>query len=592
MAIKRALVVDDSKSAGLVLRRMLEQQNIAVDMAESGEAAIKFLRSNRPDVVFMDHIMPGMNGLEAAKAINTNPQTTGIPIVMYTSTEGEAYAQKAKAHGAIGILSKPPKVEVLTHFIRQLTFAAPAPAEAAVTPAAPPAVPPTAAAPAGAIEEMARHTAESAAQNAVQLLVTRVLQEQLSELRQDLVARAEDVARQATVELAQAQFTELEGQLKGYLQAQLGELQARIAKPIDQLGVLEEITKVASSVAIRDATEVATQTAQRVAQQAARDVAMHTASDIARQAAKELVATRTNALADQLRNYVNEQLAEFHARPGETTTLAPSALGSLQEQVAELHARIAKPTDRPELLEEITKVASTVAIRDATEVATQTAQRVAQQTARDVTMHTAGDIAREAAKELVTTRTNALADQLRDYVNEQLAEFHARPEETTTLAPSALEEIKSVARAAADQAATTIAADTASRVADQLYAKRARTLTEELRQTNEDLRRQVTELRRDNEAQRASMRDELRNMAQSVAARVAVDALAQATRPGPPQTGSETAKHAASLAVRLLESSLITAERAQRQRTYVLAGAAAAVGMIASAVVFLLNSSH
>ena len=60
---KRALVVDDSRSARVVLTRMLERYGILVDSADSAEAALDYLKEGRPDVIFMDHLMPGMDGL-------------------------------------------------------------------------------------------------------------------------------------------------------------------------------------------------------------------------------------------------------------------------------------------------------------------------------------------------------------------------------------------------------------------------------------------------------------------------------------------------------------------------------------------------
>ena len=62
MAIKRALVVDDSRSARLALRRLLEKQSLAVSEAESGEIALDMPQSAAVDVVFMDHTMPGYGG--------------------------------------------------------------------------------------------------------------------------------------------------------------------------------------------------------------------------------------------------------------------------------------------------------------------------------------------------------------------------------------------------------------------------------------------------------------------------------------------------------------------------------------------------
>src|ERR1700753_1388276 len=104
MARKRALVVDDSKSARVILSRMLEKYDIEVDMAESAEQAIEYLQGNRPDAIFMGHLMPGMDGLQAVKAIKGNPQTAMIPIMMYTSQEGELYVGQARALGAMGVM--------------------------------------------------------------------------------------------------------------------------------------------------------------------------------------------------------------------------------------------------------------------------------------------------------------------------------------------------------------------------------------------------------------------------------------------------------------------------------------------------------
>jgi CheY-like chemotaxis protein len=106
MARKRALVVDDSKSARVILSRMLEKYDIEVDMAESAEQAIEYLNGNRPDAIFMDHLMPGMDGLQAVKVIKSNALTATIPIMMYTSQEGELYVGQARALGAMGVLPK------------------------------------------------------------------------------------------------------------------------------------------------------------------------------------------------------------------------------------------------------------------------------------------------------------------------------------------------------------------------------------------------------------------------------------------------------------------------------------------------------
>ncbi len=120
MGAKRALIVDDSKSARLFLARALEKFDIDVDSAESAEAAIEYLTSNRPDVIFMDHLMPGMDGLQAVQAIKNDPRTATIPIMMYTSQEGELYLGQARALGAVGVLPKQIKPTDVSKVLYQL----------------------------------------------------------------------------------------------------------------------------------------------------------------------------------------------------------------------------------------------------------------------------------------------------------------------------------------------------------------------------------------------------------------------------------------------------------------------------------------
>ncbi|MGI9234604.1 MAG: response regulator [Woeseiaceae bacterium] len=103
---KTALIVDDSKTARIVLQKMLEAHDLNVDNAESAESALTYLSDNRPDIIFMDHEMPGMDGFEAVSAIKKNPATATIPIMMYTAQEGELYVGQARALGAVGVLPK------------------------------------------------------------------------------------------------------------------------------------------------------------------------------------------------------------------------------------------------------------------------------------------------------------------------------------------------------------------------------------------------------------------------------------------------------------------------------------------------------
>src|ERR1700722_7401393 len=130
MTARRALVVDDSKSARAFLTRILERYELVVDGVETAEQAIEYLTVQRPDVIFMDHLMPGMDGFQAVQAIKNNPRTATIPIMMYTSQEGELYLSQARALGAIGVLPKQIKHADVSKALEQLhLLGAPAGAE-------------------------------------------------------------------------------------------------------------------------------------------------------------------------------------------------------------------------------------------------------------------------------------------------------------------------------------------------------------------------------------------------------------------------------------------------------------------------------
>lgn len=120
MTKKRALIVDDSRSARVILSRMLEAYDLEVDAAESAELALEYLRQSRPDVIFMDHLMPGMDGFQAIQAIKSNPDTAMIPVMMYTSQEGELYVSQARALGAVGVLPKTVKQGDVSRVLYQL----------------------------------------------------------------------------------------------------------------------------------------------------------------------------------------------------------------------------------------------------------------------------------------------------------------------------------------------------------------------------------------------------------------------------------------------------------------------------------------
>ena len=118
--VKKALVVDDSRLARIALSKLLQRRNVDVDMVATGTEALDYLRTARPDVVFMDYMMPDMDGFEATRRIRLLPGETDIPVVMYTAQEHEQDRERAEALGIAGFLTKPSGEESLEEILASL----------------------------------------------------------------------------------------------------------------------------------------------------------------------------------------------------------------------------------------------------------------------------------------------------------------------------------------------------------------------------------------------------------------------------------------------------------------------------------------
>jgi CheY-like chemotaxis protein len=206
---RTALIVDDSRLACAVLGRLLEQEGFHVEMAFSAQEALERLRKEHPDVVFMDHLMPGMTGLDAVRALKADSATAGIPVVMFSSQEGPEFASAAREAGAIAVLTKHTERSNLGYVLERLGDARPARAEAPAQPA------------------MARPPA------APQLLPTDRLTRE--DLRREMAPMLREQRDQIRTELL-AEFAILENHQDNMRRALLGRLETLLSRGLAQVG--------------------------------------------------------------------------------------------------------------------------------------------------------------------------------------------------------------------------------------------------------------------------------------------------------------------------------------------------------------------
>jgi len=117
---KKVLIVDDEPAVRQLVRRILSKY-YAVLEAEDGAEAVDMARSQKPDIILMDILMPRMDGLTACYAIKTDQTTKEIPLVMLTAIGYDLNRKLSKdIMGAEGYITKPFSSQILLEAIRQL----------------------------------------------------------------------------------------------------------------------------------------------------------------------------------------------------------------------------------------------------------------------------------------------------------------------------------------------------------------------------------------------------------------------------------------------------------------------------------------
>ena len=106
MGKEKILVVDDEENVRRLLRSMLGNKYIVLE-AKDGEVAIDIARSQRPDIILMDIMMPNIDGYTACYTIKQDPATKTIPVVMLTAVGQELNKKLAQEMGADGYITKP-----------------------------------------------------------------------------------------------------------------------------------------------------------------------------------------------------------------------------------------------------------------------------------------------------------------------------------------------------------------------------------------------------------------------------------------------------------------------------------------------------
>ena len=110
----KLMIVDDEPQNLELFGCVFEtEDDIETVLCESGDKALEKLKTFKPDVILLDIMMPGTDGIEVCRIIKSNPELSNIKIIMITGMAGDEVEQKAKAAGCDRFYLKPIRIPVL-----------------------------------------------------------------------------------------------------------------------------------------------------------------------------------------------------------------------------------------------------------------------------------------------------------------------------------------------------------------------------------------------------------------------------------------------------------------------------------------------
>jgi twitching motility two-component system response regulator PilH len=119
----RIMIVDDSPTDAHVLRKILEKHGYNTVLAADAREGIEVAHREKPDLILMDVVMPGLNGFQATRELTSDPETAGIPVIIVTRKDQQVDRVWGMRQGARDYLTKPVKEKTLLNLISEALIA-------------------------------------------------------------------------------------------------------------------------------------------------------------------------------------------------------------------------------------------------------------------------------------------------------------------------------------------------------------------------------------------------------------------------------------------------------------------------------------
>jgi twitching motility two-component system response regulator PilH len=119
MQMTQIMIVDDSPTDTHLLKKMLEKNGFNTLTASDADEGIEVARREHPDLILMDVVMPGLNGFQATRELTSDPDTSGIPVIIVTRKDQQVDRVWGMRQGARDYVTKPVKESTLLSLINE-----------------------------------------------------------------------------------------------------------------------------------------------------------------------------------------------------------------------------------------------------------------------------------------------------------------------------------------------------------------------------------------------------------------------------------------------------------------------------------------
>jgi DNA-binding response OmpR family regulator len=116
---RTVLIIEDEKLIIVSTQMVLEAAGFRVEAAVNGDEGVQKARSSRPDLILLDIMMPGIDGWETLTRLKRDPETSGIPVIVFTAREHSRGHQKSTEMGAADYFRKPFEPDELIELVEK-----------------------------------------------------------------------------------------------------------------------------------------------------------------------------------------------------------------------------------------------------------------------------------------------------------------------------------------------------------------------------------------------------------------------------------------------------------------------------------------